>query len=162
MLEFMLEWAKTLIHDYGALGFFIVMIVGSSPIPIPIDLIALTVVSLGAPPLETAILAGFGATLGGFLVYLIGAGVVNLSGIKERHAERMTRAKAWLDHYGAFAVFFVAVTSTPMPFDAIAIAAGGAEMDKKKFLYSTLFGRLLRYFFIVYAGKGFFTWILNH
>lgn len=152
-MDFLLEWAREFVQNYGLLGLFIVMIVGSSPIPIPVEIIALSTISLGAPPMPTAIFASIGATIGGGITYLIGRGIVDLANFRKKYEDKAERAKGWLDKYGALAVFTFALV--PIGFDAIAIAAGGARMNPIRFLLPTLFGRAMRYTVIFHAGYGF-------
>lgn len=152
-MDFLLEWARELVQNYGLLGLFIVMIIGSSPIPIPVEVIALSTITLGAPPLPTAAFASIGATLGGGITYLIGRGIVDLANLRKKYADKAEKAKYWLDKYGALAVFTFALF--PLGFDAIALAAGGAKMNVVRFLLPTLFGRAIRYTVIFHAGYGF-------
>lgn len=135
------------------LGLFIVIVVGSSPIPIPVEFIALSAISVGAPPLPTAVFAGIGATLGAGVTYLIGRGIVDIANFRRKHGDKIAKANHWLDKYGVFAVFTFALI--PLGFDAIALAAGGARMHALKFLLPTLAGRMIRYSIIFQAGYGF-------
>lgn len=152
-MDFLLQWAGKLVQDYGLLGLFIVMIIGSSPIPIPVEVIAFSAIALGAPPLPTAVFASVGATLGGGITYLIGRGIVDLANLREKYEDKAERAREWLDRYGAFAVFVFALF--PLGFDAIALAAGGARMNVARFLLPTLLGRAIRYTVIFQVGYGF-------
>ncbi|MFQ6105567.1 MAG: YqaA family protein [Candidatus Hydrothermarchaeaceae archaeon] len=152
MFEFFLSWAENFVQNYGLVGLFIVMIVGSSPIPIPVEVIALSMIALGAQPTHTALFAALGATLGGTITYFIGAGIVNIANFREKHKDRMKTAKLWLDRYGFFAVFTFALI--PLGFDAIALAAGGARMKMVRFVLALLAGRVIRYVIIFKTGHG--------
>ncbi|RMF91290.1 MAG: DedA family protein [Methanobacteriota archaeon] len=150
MLEGAVDWAARVFESYGLLGLFIVMIIGSSPIPIPVELVVVTVIALGAPPLPTALFAGFGASLGGLIGYYVGYGLISGTGLMEKHRDRVEEAHQWLERYGAPAVFIFALT--PLPYDAMAIAAGGGRMSIRKFYLATLAGRLIRYLFVAQMG----------
>ena len=152
MLDFLIEWSVEFIRERGMLGLFLIMIIGSSPIPIPVEVVALTAISLGAPSLPTALFATVGATLGGLISYYVGKGFIDVSRLKTRYEERLQEARDWLDKYGTPAIFVFAVT--PLPYDAIAIAAGAARMRKRKFVTATFLGRLTRYSILVMAGQG--------
>jgi membrane protein YqaA with SNARE-associated domain len=152
-VDFLLEWGREFAQSYGMAGLFIVMVIGSSPIPIPVEVIALSMITVGAPPLPTAVFASIGATLGAGVTYLIGRGIVDLANFRRKHGDKVEKAKHWLDRYGVFAVFIFALF--PLGFDAIALAAGGARMHALKFLLPTLVGRMIRYNIIFHAGYGF-------
>jgi membrane protein YqaA with SNARE-associated domain len=151
MLEFFIEWSKGLIQDYGLFGLFIAMVIGSSPIPIPVELFAVTALTLGAPPFPTALFSTIGATLGGLISYYIGRGVIGFSNLREKYEREMGRAEGWLNNYGMVAVFIFALF--PLPYDAMALACGAAVMKRRKFLSATFAGRLIRYTFVVHAGS---------
>jgi len=152
-VDFLLEWGREFAQSYGMAGLFIVMVIGSSPIPIPVEVIALSMISIGAPPLPTAIFASIGATIGAGVTYMIGRGIVDLANFRRKHRGKVEKAEHWLDRYGVFAVFTFALI--PLGFDAIALAAGGARMQALKFLLPTLAGRTIRYTIIFHAGYGF-------
>lgn len=158
-MDFLLAWGREFVESYGMLGLFIVMVIGSSPIPIPVEVVALSMITVGAPPAPTALFASIGATLGAGVTYLIGRGIVNIANIREKHKEKVEKAKKWLDKYGAFAVFTFALI--PIGFDAIALAAGGARMQAARFLLPTFAGRLVRYNIIFHAGYGFIELLDN-
>ncbi len=151
MLEGVVDWATMVFENYGLLGLFIIMVVGSSPIPIPVELIVIAVLALGAPPIPTAIFAGFGASLGGLIGYYVGQGIIKVTRLMKKHKEKVEYAHQWLEKYGAPAVFIFALT--PLPYDAMAIAAGAGRMNLKKFYVATLVGRLLRYLFVALLGN---------
>lgn len=152
VFESLIEWSLEFIRDKGMLGLFIIMVIGSSPIPIPVEVVALTALSLGAPSIPTALFAASGATLGGLISYYVGKGFIDISRLRRRYEERLQEARDWLDKYGSAAVFIFALT--PLPYDAIAIAAGAARMRKRKFVTATFLGRLLRYSILIVAGQG--------
>lgn len=150
MLELLTAQLEELVKNHGTLGLFAAMVIGSSPIPIPVEVFALTAISIGAPPVTTALFAAIGATFGGVLNYYVGRGSVNFLNLKQKYAPQLERARNWLDEKGALAVFIFALA--PLPYDAIALAAGGAGMTKLHFLLATFIGRLIRYFFVVSLG----------
>jgi membrane protein YqaA with SNARE-associated domain len=152
MFEGFVEWAAAIFEIYGLLGLFIIMVIGSSPIPIPVEFIVVSVIALGAPPIPTAIFAGFGASLGGLIGYYVGYGLITATHFVEKYKNKVDQAHQWLEKYGAPAVFIFALT--PLPYDAMAITAGGGKMDIKKFYVATLMGRLLRYLFVAEVGYG--------
>ncbi len=151
MIDILLEWAKGVVAEHGLPGLFVVMVIGSSPIPIPVEILALLAVSLGASPFYIALFSSIGATIGGLVSYYVGKGIMDLTGLKERQRGNVERAKDWLDNYGAPAVLLFALV--PLPYDAIALVAGGARMKRRKFVTATFLGRALRYAFLAYAGS---------
>lgn len=152
VLEPLVDWSIEFIRERGMLGLFVIMVIGSSPIPIPVEVVALTAISLGAPTLPTALFAAVGATIGGLFSYYVGKGFIHVSRLRIRYEERLQEAHEWLDKYGTVSVFIFAFT--PLPYDAIALAAGAVKMRKRKFVAATFLGRLLRYSLLVVAGQG--------
>lgn len=151
MFEFLTAQLAELVKNHGTIGLFAAMVIGSSPIPVPVEVFALTAISLGAPPAQTALFAAVGATLGGALSYFVGSGSANFLNMEKKYASQLERARKWLDEKGALAVFIFALA--PLPYDAMALAAGGAGMVKLHFLLATFVGRLLRYLFVVSIGS---------
>ncbi len=151
MFESLLLWGQSFVESHGMLGLFIVIFIGSSPLPVPVEVFALTMVSLGASPLATVVLASIGATLGGILTYSIGYGIFRVSCLESKMKEKGEKAKRWFEHHGAHAVFFFALA--PLPYDAIALISGAARMSITSFVTATLAGRLLRYALVVSGGQ---------
>ncbi|WP_456474470.1 YqaA family protein [Candidatus Pyrohabitans sp.] len=151
MFESLLLWGQSFVESYGMLGLFIVILIGSSPLPVPVEVFALTMVSLGASPLATVVLATIGATLGGMLTYSIGYGIIKISGLESKMKEKGEKARRWFEHHGAYAVFLFALA--PLPYDAIALVSGAARMRITSFVTATLTGRLLRYALVVSGGQ---------
>lgn len=151
MFESLMEFGQELVSDFGLPGLFVVMVIGSSPIPIPVELFVLGVLSLGAPPIPTALFAGIGATLGGLISYYLGKTIIRILKAETKYKNQMEKSKGWLDRYGIFAVFIFALT--PLPYDAMAILCGGIKMELKYFILATFSGRIIRYSFLVYAGS---------
>lgn len=152
MLESITLWASGFIGAYGTLGLFLVILIGSTPIPIPVEMFALAAVAAGAAPLLTTILTTIGSTLGGFFTYLIGAGALKAFRKFRPDGKKLKKAHEWLEKYGMVSVFIFALT--PLPFDAIAFVAGTGGMRKREFLLATFAGRLLRYALLIYTGYG--------
>jgi membrane protein YqaA with SNARE-associated domain len=150
MFEFVVEWSKSLIQNYGLFGLFFVMILGSSPIPVPVEIFAITALSLGAPPYPTALFSAIGATIGGLISYYVGKGVIDFTHLREKYSREIGRAEEWLNHYGLAAVFIFALF--PLPYDAMALTCGAASMRRRRFVTATFAGRIIRYLFVVRAG----------
>lgn len=151
MLDFLFEWSTRIIQDYGLLGLFVAMVVGSSPIPVPVEVFAITAISLGASPFYTVLFASLGATFGGLITYYIGKGLIASARVRKKYEGKVGHMKMWVDKYGVLAVFIFA--AFPLPYDAMAFAVGGVGMRKRKFVSATFIGRLLRYAFVVAGGK---------
>lgn len=62
-----------------------------------------------------------------------------------------TRVRRWVDKYGIWAVFLLALQPV-IPFDVGGLAAGAAKMPIQKFLPAIFVGKLIKYTAIVYAG----------
>jgi len=147
-----------LILKYGYLGLFIVNIISSSSIFLPVPgYLAVMVVSGELNPIGIALSAGSGAAIGELTGYFLGIGGKKL--INERfkrsgsHPE-LEAAKRIFARYGALAVF--AFAATPLPFDLIGITCGTLDFDLKLFFFATFFGKTLKYLLLAYTGRGLF------
>lgn len=138
MLEGVVDFAVVLFDRYGLFGLFLIILIGSSPVPVPVDLVVATVVALGAPPIPSAVFAGFGASLGAIIIYYIGYGLITATHFVEKQKDKVEQAHGWLEKYGAPAIFIFALT--PLPYDAMALVAGGARMNLKNSTWQPYWG----------------------
>jgi uncharacterized membrane protein YdjX (TVP38/TMEM64 family) len=150
--------------DYGYSGVFLVTLVSSLSIVLPLPG---TIVVLAAAdiwnPLLVALVASIGGTLGEISAYLLGYG--GKAFIVREHTERYLAAEGWMKRRGGFAIFLFALIPF-LIFDFIGIAAGVFRYPLKKFLIYTWAGRLPRSLIEVFAyiwfGGPLMEWILEH
>jgi uncharacterized membrane protein YdjX (TVP38/TMEM64 family) len=123
--------------------------------PVPIGLSVIMAASTAWNPLLVALFASIGASLGelsGYFAGYLGRKVAIPEGQKW-----YARFESWIQRYGAWAVFLLAVQPI-LPFDIAGIIAGTAKMPLGKFLPALWAGRFPKYIVFAYAG----AWLLQH
>jgi membrane protein YqaA with SNARE-associated domain len=146
---------RWLVH-LGPAGLFLVAVVDSSVIPLPIpgstDLLLLWLVAHSGDPLLLASIAVAGSLLGGYTTWQIGrkGGKPALSHYVPGYL--LSRVVAWVEHHPILAVFLPAVLPPPIPLSPFVLASGALGVPRNRFL--TVFGiaRCLRYSLIAWLG----------
>ena len=137
-----IEWAE----GFGLLGLAIVSASEAALQPAPPDLLVIPMV-LGADSsldILTIVLVATGSSVIGAVA---GYGIGAYAGrpILERFASDATVARldTLIDRYGSAGIFLAAVS--PIPYKALAWAAGAGRMDLRLFVAAGLFGRGIRF-----------------
>ena len=137
-----IEWAD----GFGLLGLAIVSATEAAFQPAPPDLLVLPMV-LGADSSMEILVIVLVATLSSVLGAIGGYGIGAYAGrpLLERFASEstVTRLENLTIHYGSAGIFVAAVS--PIPYKALAWAAGAGRMDLRLFIIAGLFGRGLRF-----------------
>jgi membrane protein DedA with SNARE-associated domain len=146
--------------SFGAIGIFVIAVIDSSIIPLPIpgttDLLLLLI---SVHPKATAIhigslvaLAIAGSLIGGYLTWNTGrkGGVPAL----EKHVSAKVRGRIdnWVKRHGSLAVFLAAVLPPPIPLTPFLLAAGALGVSRARFLISYSAARITRYSLIGWLG----------
>jgi membrane protein DedA with SNARE-associated domain len=159
---------NTLIHmllSFGIVGVFLVSIVDSSFVPLPIPGITdLMVVVLAAQHANLVLLVGaatFGSFLGGFFSYKVGqsGGMAFL----EKHVPpRIFKPVcSWMESHAILSVALPAVLPPPMPLSPFVLAAGALKMSRNKFLATFTVSRFLRHTAFAALGVYFGPHVLH-
>ena len=133
---------------YGYLGVFILSVLGSATIVVPVPGLAL-VFTLGGTlnPLLLGLVSGVGGTLGETTGYLLGyGGRVAIENMSLYH-----RVEGWMKRWGAATIFVLAVIPNPV-FDVAGAAAGALRFPLWKFLIYGGAGRIVKHTFVAFAG----------
>jgi membrane protein YqaA with SNARE-associated domain len=168
MMEELIIWAKSILLQFGYFGVFLLGIVFSSTIflPLPID----AVVFLAAAklnPLLVGILAGIGAGTGEITGYLVGAGGRSI--VKEKRRKKLLKLSKMF--HGTFLItfynllkksmFFLIIFACfiPFAFDFIGIFSGAVRYDMRKFLLAAIIGKTIRYLLVSFTGHAILRWL---
>jgi len=156
-----LLWVCPLMSSFGYSMVFLVNLIGSASIFLPIPGFALVffMPSMGFNPWLLAVFGALGAALGEITGYALGVGGRLIA---EKHKERQSffqrlrgglldRAKKWSEKRGIF-VLVVVFAATPLPHDIIGIIAGAIGYDLKKFLLATFIGKLIMLSVLAWGG----------
>lgn len=143
-----LNWGYGIADKYGLLGVIIVVFIGTTPIPIPAEIISVSFLKTGVQPWFLAFITAVGATFGGLITYYIGMDITKFTRLQKKYKKQIKMAHTWLEKHGELAVAIFAMTY--LPYDAIALLAGSARMNKLKFIIATFLGRIVRYTAVMY------------
>ncbi len=153
-----------LIHvllSFGIVGLFLVSIVDSSFVPLPIPGVTdIMMVLFAAQHMNLFLLVGsatLGSALGGFLSYQVGqkGGMQFL----EKHVPPriFRRVCSWMEHHAILSVALPAILPPPLPLSPFVLAAGALKMSQRRFMVAFTASRFLRHaiaaFLGIYYGK---------
>ena len=145
-----------LLLSFGLVGFFLVAVVDSSFVPLPIPGVSdLMIVFFAAQHTNLFLLVGLataGSALGGYLSFQIG----HRGGIQflEHHVpERiLSRVQRWMEGHAVLSVSLPAILPPPMPLSPFVLAAGASRMSLRKFLTAFTVSRLIRHILAAWIG----------
>lgn len=137
------------LFSFGLVGLFLVSIVDSSFIPLPIPGVSdIMIVLLAAQHTNLFLLVGLttvGSALGGLFSHKVGqAG--GMAFIEKHVSKRMfDRVCNWMEHHAVLSVALPAILPPPMPLAPFVLAAGALQMSRRKFMISFTISRFLRH-----------------
>ncbi len=147
-----------LLIRFGILGIFLVSIVDSSFVPLPIPGVTDIMLVLFAAQHTNLFLLVFAATLGsaigGYLSYQVGhAGGMQFleKHVPKRIFKSVTR---WMESHAILAIALPALLPPPMPLSPFVLAAGVLNMSRRKFLTAFTVSRAVRH--SIAAGLGIY------
>lgn len=154
-----------LLFSFGIFGIFLVSIVDSSFVPLPVPGITDIMIVLFAAHKTNWILlvlsATAGSALGGYLSYQVGhAGGMQFL---EKHvpARIFKRICDWMNRHAILSVALPAILPPPMPLSPFVLAAGALKMSKKKFLTTFTISRSARHAFAAWLGIHYGSHVLH-
>jgi membrane protein DedA with SNARE-associated domain len=156
------------LKNYGYIGIFVIAFIAGVSIPLPISYLMLLFAFGGIPitifdttilhPVITGLSGGFGAGIGGTLVYFMGRGGRNiLPGFKhysiDDEAQNKLAAKFvnWAQRRGSMVVFIMSAMLNPV-FAPMALAMGALKFRTIKFLAMCVAGNTVKAMIIAFAG----------
>lgn len=135
--------------SFGLVGLFLVSIVDSSFIPLPIPGVTdIMVIILAAQHSNVILLVGLttvGSALGGLFSHRVGqAG--GMAFIEKHVSQKMfSRVQKWMERHAVLSVALPAVLPPPMPLAPFVLAAGALKMSRRKFMITFTVSRFLRH-----------------
>jgi membrane protein YqaA with SNARE-associated domain len=145
-----------LVFSLGVFGVFLVSVVDSSFVPLPLpgitDVMLILYAAQHANPWMLIALSTAGSALGGLLSHQVGqAG--GLAFIEKRTPPSIfKRVTGWMETHAILAVALPAVLPPPMPLSPFVLAAGALRMSRRKFLITFTISRFLRHSIAVWLG----------
>lgn len=142
--------------SFGIFGIFLVSIVDSSFVPLPVpgvtDIMLVVFAAQKANWIMLVLMATAGSALGGYLSYEVGhAGGMQFL---EKHvpARIFKNISEWMEKHAFLAIALPAVLPPPMPLSPFVLAAGALKISKKKFVTIFTISRGARHAFAAWLG----------
>lgn len=147
------------LQQFGYAGAFLIAFIAGSSVPTPISYLLLTFTFGGIlNPALVGLASGFGAGIGGTLVYLLGRGgrscFPSLRHFSvDEHASNKLSGKFlnWAQKRGSVVVFLMSAMLNPA-FAPMAIAMGALRFRLFKFFIMCVAGNLVKAMVVSYAG----------
>ncbi len=144
-------------EQFGYIGSFLAMLIGSATVFLPAPALAV-VVALGATvanPWLVGLAGGLGATIGEITGYLAG-----YSGHKiVEEQPQYKNIAGLLEKHGYWAIMLLAFVPNPL-FDVAGVIAGSTKYPLSKFLTATLIGKVAKCLAAAYVGVWSFGWLI--
>jgi membrane protein YqaA with SNARE-associated domain len=145
--------------SFGIFGVFLVSIVDSSFIPLPIpgltDIMIVVIAAQREGWLQAVLvvfLASSGSAIGGFVSYQVGQSG-GMAFLEKRVPSRIfKRVTQWMEDHNILAVALPAILPPPMPLSPFVLAAGALRMSRKKFMWTFTLSRLGRHIIALWLG----------
>jgi uncharacterized membrane protein YdjX (TVP38/TMEM64 family) len=142
---------------YGYLGAFLISLLSSATIILPIPGLAL-IFALGAAydPFLVGLAAGAGSALGEITGYMAGySGQIVL-----KNNKTYLRMEQWMKRRGSIVIFVLAFVPNPL-FDLAGAAAGALRYPIWKFLLVCFLGKTPKSILVAFAGAWALDWVLE-
>jgi membrane protein YqaA with SNARE-associated domain len=154
-----------LLFSFGIFGVFLVSIVDSSFVPLPLpgitDIMCIVLAAQHHSWILLILLATAGSALGGYFSYQVGqsGGMAFL----EKHvpAAIFKTVCDWMETHAILSVALPAILPPPMPLSPFVLAAGALHMSRKKFLIVFTASRAARHSIAVWLGIHYGRHILH-
>lgn len=149
-MDAFIDSAVQLLIEWGLPGLFISALLAGSIIPFSSELVLVTLVKLGLPPVACLLSAALGNTVGGMTCYYMGR-LGKISWIEKYFKvkkEKVDKMMNFLQGKGALMAFFAFL---PAIGEVIAIALGFMRSNTWITLVSMFLGKLLRYILLLYV-----------
>ncbi|WP_263384027.1 YqaA family protein [Granulicella arctica] len=141
---------------FGIFGVFLVSVVDSSFVPLPLpgitDIMIIVLAAQHSNLILLVALATAGSAIGGYLSYQVGhsGGMAFLE--KNVPPRIFKRVCGWMENHAILAVALPAILPPPMPLSPFVLAAGALKMSRRKFLTTFTISRGLRHSAAAWLG----------
>ena len=140
----------------GVVGLFLVSIVDSSFVPLPIPGVTDIMLIVYAAAHENVFLlvavATAGSALGGLISHAVGQAGGMAFLVKHVPAKILALATRWMEEHAILSVSLPAILPPPMPLSPFVLVAGAVKMSRKKFMWAFTLSRLVRHALAVWLG----------
>ena len=145
-----------LLLSFGLIGVFLVSIVDSSFVPLPVpgitDIMCILYAAQHANIWLLLLASTAGSALGGYFSYQVGQSG-GMSFIEKRTPPRIfKRVCGWMESHAILAVALPALLPPPMPLSPFVLAAGALKMSLRTFMITFTSSRLVRHAIAIWLG----------
>jgi membrane protein YqaA with SNARE-associated domain len=142
--------------SFGLLGVFLVSIVDSSFVPLPVpgvtDIMIIIMAAQRQSVILLVLLATVGSALGGYFSHLVGQRG-GMAFLEKRVPPRIfKRVCHWMETHAILSVALPAILPPPMPLSPFVLAAGALKMSRRKFMIAFTVSRCLRHIIAAWLG----------
>lgn len=154
-----------MIAPFGLAGMFLVSVVDSSFIPLPLpgvtDILIILMAAQHSNLILLVALSTVGSALGGWFSHWVGHSG-GLAFIEKHISPRIfKRVCDWMEHHAVLSVALPAILPPPMPLAPFVLAAGALQMSRRTFMISFTVSRLLRHLAAALLGVYFGPYVLH-
>lgn len=154
-VAFMFRDQVSEISEVGYIGIFIIGLVGSATVVLPMPaILAIYVGGATLNPAIVAVVAGLAEALGETTGYLLGFSGV---GLVEKH-RLYERIRRWMSRRGTVVLCVMAAVPNPL-FDVVGLVAGSLRFPLWRFLVSVSIGKMIKNTMVAYAGAWSLPWL---
>jgi membrane protein YqaA with SNARE-associated domain len=144
------------ILGFGIFGVFLVSIVDSSFVPLPLpgitDIMIIVMSAQHQNVILLVLLATAGSALGGYFSHLVGQRG-GMAFLEKRVPPRIfKRICEWMESHAILSVALPAILPPPMPLSPFVLAAGALNMSRRKFLTTFTISRAIRHAVAAWLG----------
>lgn len=145
-----------LLFRFGLVGLFLVSIVDSSFVPLPIpgvtDILVILYAANHVNVFVLVAIATVGSALGGFFSHW--AGQAGGMAFLEKHVSKryLKPAQRWVENHAVLSVAVPAILPPPVPLSPFVLVAGAVEMSRRKFMIAFTTSRFLRHVIAAWLG----------
>ena len=144
------------LFHFGLFGVFLVSIVDSSFVPLPIpgitDIMIIVMAAQHANVFLLVLLATAGSALGGYFSHQVGHSG-GMAFLEKRVPPRIfNRVRDWMENHAILSVALPPILPPPMPLSPFVLAAGALNMSRNKFLTTFTISRCVRHIIAAWLG----------
>ena len=144
------------LFGFGFIGLFLVSIIDSSFVPLPVpgitDIMLVLMAARHANAVLLVVISSVGSAIGGYVSYRVGQSG-GMAFIERRvPAAIFKHLRDWMDRHAVLSIALPALLPPPMPLSPFVLAAGALKMSKKKFMVAFIISRTARHMIAVGLG----------
>jgi len=142
--------------SFGLFGVFLVSIVDSSFVPLPVpgvtDIMVIILAAQHQNVILLVLLTTIGSALGGYFSHLVGQRG-GMAFLEKRIPPRIfKRVCQWMESHAILSVALPAILPPPMPLSPFVLAAGAVRMSRRKFMTAFTVSRAIRHIIAAWLG----------